>query len=202
MAATDLLALDGNLDDETLPGPLGSTVRFRLVISPTEDLADETVLSCAATDPLLAAAVLHELEPGDLLRVTGYLPEPDTSIGVLCLQVLTLEVLDTAPLQGLGIAHRGPYRAGGGDPGPPSGFFPWPVPGPSASPDSPGARCRSDRRTRTGTPGTGWRSAGRSGSGGAPAAVSAPASVAWRTPVAAAPPGTANSTRTPARWSA
>ncbi|MFI8200489.1 hypothetical protein ACIF6K_28895 [Streptomyces sp. NPDC085942] len=96
---TDAIVLDGFLENATVPGDLhGSTARFRLTLSPTDERTDETVLPCTVTDPALAHAVLHDLAPGDKLRVTGHLHLPRTPDEPMRLAVTTLAVLDTAPL--------------------------------------------------------------------------------------------------------
>ncbi|MFE1927546.1 hypothetical protein ACFW91_33950 [Streptomyces asoensis] len=93
------MTLDGYLDDETVPGsPHETSARFRLIISPTDERADEMVMPCTATTPALAAAVLHDLVPGDQLRVTGYLRLPRTPDEPIWLDVTMLEILWTAPL--------------------------------------------------------------------------------------------------------
>ncbi|MFG2600735.1 hypothetical protein [Streptomyces sp. NPDC048462] len=93
------IALDGFLDDETVPGDLqGSTARFRLTVSPTDERTDELILPCSVADPMLAHAVIHDLEPGDKLRVTGYLRLPRTPNEPMWMVVSTLAVLETAPL--------------------------------------------------------------------------------------------------------
>ncbi|MFI5877081.1 hypothetical protein ACIBAH_32425 [Streptomyces sp. NPDC051445] len=92
------VALDGFLDEETVPGsPQETSARFRLIVSPTDERADEMVMPCMTT-PALAAAVLHDLVPGDQLRITGYLRLPRTPDEPTWLDVTTLEVLWTAPL--------------------------------------------------------------------------------------------------------
>ncbi|MFJ2170352.1 hypothetical protein [Streptomyces griseofuscus] len=98
MAADDAIALDGFLDEETVPGDLhGSTARFRLTVSPTDERADEMILPCSVADPALAHAVIHDLVPGDKLRVTGRLRLPRTPDEPMWLVVTTLTVLETAP---------------------------------------------------------------------------------------------------------
>ncbi|MFE7614357.1 hypothetical protein [Streptomyces sp. NPDC057496] len=98
MATDTNVVLDGFLDEETVPGDLhGTTARFRLVVSPTDERADEMVLPCTVTDPELAHAVIHDLAPGDQLRVTGYLRIPRTPDEPMWLAVTTLTVLETAP---------------------------------------------------------------------------------------------------------
>lgn len=93
------IALDGYLDEETVPGDLhGSTARFRLTVSPTDELTDELILPCTVTDPVLAHAVIHDLVPGDKLRVTGHLRLPRRPDEPMWLAVTALTVLETAPL--------------------------------------------------------------------------------------------------------
>ncbi|MEU8445553.1 hypothetical protein AB0F05_34440 [Streptomyces microflavus] len=92
---TAAIALDGFLEEATVPGDLhGSTARFRLTVSPI----DELILPCGVTDPALALAVIHNLAPGDKLRVTGYLRLPRTPDEPVWLAVTSLAVLETAPL--------------------------------------------------------------------------------------------------------
>ncbi|MGP3637828.1 hypothetical protein ACTU45_31610 [Streptomyces sp. 24-1644] len=93
-ARETIITLDGFLDEEAVPGNAqGTTARFRLTISPTDDTVDETVLPCLTTDPALAFGVLTDLVPGDELRVTGHLQLPQSPGEPICLYVLTLEVL-------------------------------------------------------------------------------------------------------------
>ncbi|MFC7934512.1 hypothetical protein [Streptomyces cinereoruber] len=115
MSDTDnaIVTLDGFLDEETVPGDKrGTTARFRLTISPTDDTIDETMLPCAVTDANLAMSVLTDLVPGDELRVTGYLRLPRTPDERLCLYVLTLEILTPVPEAAasvMRIERQGPY---------------------------------------------------------------------------------------------
>ncbi|MFE7574700.1 hypothetical protein ACFU5Z_08180 [Streptomyces sp. NPDC057521] len=98
MADDDAIALDGFLDEETVPGDLhGSTARFRLTVSPTDEHTDEMILPCTVADPALAHAVIHGLVPGDKLRVTGHLRLPRTPDEPMWLVVIKLAVLETAP---------------------------------------------------------------------------------------------------------
>ncbi|MEG9551375.1 hypothetical protein V5N34_25225 [Streptomyces baarnensis] len=96
---TEPIVLDGFLEEGTVPGDLhGSTARFRLTVSPTDERTDEMILPCSVTDPALALAVIHDLAPGDKLRVTGHLRLPRTPDEPIWLAVSTLAVLETAPL--------------------------------------------------------------------------------------------------------
>jgi hypothetical protein len=97
---TDGIVLDGYLDEEVAADDhVGTRARFRLIVSPTDELVDEMVLPCSVADPELTAAVLHELRPGDHVRVTGYLGLPRISGHPMWLHVLTLELLGTLPLE-------------------------------------------------------------------------------------------------------
>ncbi|MCL7496072.1 hypothetical protein M8I34_32405 [Streptomyces sp. MCA2] len=99
MTLTDLLVLDGFLDEPTMPrDATRSTARFRLTVSPTHDGTDDLVLPCSVTDPVMAHAVLHDLTPGDELRVTGYLHLPRTPTEPMFLAVTELHVLQSALL--------------------------------------------------------------------------------------------------------
>lgn len=99
--ADDLLIVDGFLDEETLPGDdHGSTAQFRLTISPSDERADEAILPCTVADPALARTVLHDLQPGDQLRVTGWLRLPRTSGDGLAVCVASIELLEPAPPHG------------------------------------------------------------------------------------------------------
>ncbi|MFF7196881.1 hypothetical protein ACFZAM_24655 [Streptomyces sp. NPDC008079] len=78
----DAIVLDGYLDEEVA----------------ADELVDEMLLPCSVSASELTAAVLHELRPGDHVRVTGHLGLPRISDHPMWLQVLTLELLDTPPL--------------------------------------------------------------------------------------------------------
>ncbi|MFF3085878.1 hypothetical protein ACFVRB_12590 [Streptomyces nojiriensis] len=100
-----------------MPGDLhGSTARFRLTISPTDERTDEMILPCSVADPAMAHSVIHDLVPGDKRRVTGYLRLPRTRDEPMWLVVPTLAVLETAPqlshpaaLSTAVIERHGPY---------------------------------------------------------------------------------------------
>lgn len=98
MGDTDAIVLDGFLDEETVPGDLhGSTARFRLTVSPTDERTDEMILPCSVADPEMAHQILHELTPGDQLRVTGYLRLPHTPDEPIWLVVTEMTLLQPAP---------------------------------------------------------------------------------------------------------
>lgn len=93
----DAITLDGFLDEETVPGDVhGSTARFRLTVSPTDERTDEMILPCSVADAELTHAVIHDLVPGDKLRVTGHLRLPRTPDEPIWLVVTALAVLETA----------------------------------------------------------------------------------------------------------
>ncbi|MFD3484916.1 hypothetical protein [Streptomyces sp. NPDC058665] len=96
---TDPIVLDGYLDDETVPGLHGAAGRFRVIVSPTDEMADEMILPCSVTDPVMAHAVL-DLVPGDHLRVTGHLRLPRRPDEPMWLVVTAVEVLASAPFMG------------------------------------------------------------------------------------------------------
>jgi hypothetical protein len=114
-----MAVLDGYLEEDPQPGDsIALTALFRLTLSPTEDVLNEAVLPCTVADPQLAHEVLHTLQPGDRLRVTGAIRVPDNPGGALRLCVSALEVLDTAPLR---LAEPEPGTGQGDSPaGPPT----------------------------------------------------------------------------------
>ncbi|MFD5952001.1 hypothetical protein ACFWAZ_39065 [Streptomyces collinus] len=93
------LALDGYLAADAEPGDREGTVSWRLTCSAgTDHLVEEAVIPCTTMEPEIAHALLTERQPGDLLRVIGYLTLPDTADGVIRLHAETLEVLWDAPV--------------------------------------------------------------------------------------------------------
>jgi len=97
---TGAIALDGYLVEETVPGDIDfSTARFRIEISPTDERTDQMVLPCSVNDPELARFVVSHLQPGDLLRVTGFMRLPRTPDAPIWFEVLTLELLASVPVQ-------------------------------------------------------------------------------------------------------
>ncbi|MEV4453830.1 hypothetical protein [Streptomyces mirabilis] len=104
------LALDGYLDTVPEPDDGGTTARFRLVTSPTDDREDEAIVPCTAKDPHIAHALLNKIRPGDLVRVPGLLTLPGSADGGLQLKVDALEWLSTVPTaEGTVIERMGPY---------------------------------------------------------------------------------------------
>ncbi|GGX56463.1 hypothetical protein [Streptomyces chartreusis] len=91
------VALDGFLDEEIVSGHHGASARFRIIVSPTDERADEMLMPCTVNDPAMAAAALHDLQPGDQLRVTGTLQLPRTPDTPMWLEVTTLDLLHPAP---------------------------------------------------------------------------------------------------------
>ncbi|WP_327259858.1 hypothetical protein [Streptomyces sp. NBC_01240] len=93
-------AVDGWVDAIPAPGPHG-TATFDLIVCPadadtTAQDAPDTVVSCTSGGSRIAHELLNGIEPGDLLRVTGNLVQPQTPGEAARLTVEALEVLDTA----------------------------------------------------------------------------------------------------------
>ncbi|MDF9810929.1 hypothetical protein [Streptomyces sp. SPB162] len=110
------LVLDGYVEEIPTPAPgdaYGATAAFRLIHSPTDHAADEMLLPCLVTDPVLVRTALEDLEEGDLLRVEGVLMLPGGSAdGVLRLRVEAIEVLSRAPVRAIEpetLERYGPY---------------------------------------------------------------------------------------------
>ncbi|MEV6383127.1 hypothetical protein AB0M31_27415 [Streptomyces sp. NPDC051773] len=99
---TKPLTVDGFLDTVPTPGDAPYTARFQLVVSPTDDVVDDVIWSCTTSDPRIAHALLTEIQPGDLLHVSGLLTQNDDPAKPTRLTVDSLEVLATAPARALG----------------------------------------------------------------------------------------------------
>jgi hypothetical protein len=92
-------AVDGWVDVILAPGPRG-TVTFDLIVRPADidsvaEDAPDTVVTCTSGDPRIIHELLTGIQPGDLLRVTGTLVQPQTPEPARLI-VDALEVLDTA----------------------------------------------------------------------------------------------------------
>lgn len=99
MTFTNPPVLDGFLDEPTVPATPPDRPRGSASPSPPRTHgADEIVLPCSVADPMMAHAVLHDLAPGDQLRVTGYLHLPRTPTGPMFMVVTELRVLQAALL--------------------------------------------------------------------------------------------------------
>ncbi|MFE7245623.1 hypothetical protein [Streptomyces sp. NPDC057580] len=85
------------------PGTGWGTAHFDLIHSPADadriapDTPD-TVYACITGDPDLADVLLREIQPGDLLRVTGTVVQPDDPGAPAQFTVDGLDVLEAAPL--------------------------------------------------------------------------------------------------------
>jgi hypothetical protein len=95
------LAIDGYVDAIPAPGTSWGAARFDLIHSPTDadtiaPDAPDTVYACTTGDPRIADVLLREIQPGDLLRVTGTLVQPDDPQAPACFTVDGLEVLEAA----------------------------------------------------------------------------------------------------------
>ncbi|MEU3774221.1 hypothetical protein AB0F11_13635 [Streptomyces sp. NPDC032472] len=96
------LAIDGYVDAIPAPGTSWGTATFDLIHSPADAdrIAPETpdtVYACTTADPRITGVLLREIQPGDLLRVTGTLVQPTTEGAPARLTVDALEVLNAAP---------------------------------------------------------------------------------------------------------
>ncbi|MDQ1013390.1 hypothetical protein QFZ82_007958 [Streptomyces sp. V4I23] len=96
------LAIDGYVDAIPAPGTGSGTARFDLIHSPADadriaPDAPDTVYACTTGDPRIADVLLREIQPGDLLRVTGTLVQPDDPQAPAHFTVDGLEVLEAAP---------------------------------------------------------------------------------------------------------
>ncbi|MES5824857.1 hypothetical protein [Streptomyces sp. RG80] len=98
---TKHLTIDGFLDTVPTPGDAPYTARFQLIVSPTDDVVDDVTWSCTTSNPGIVHALLTEIQPGDLLHVTGILTQPDRATEAARLTVDSLEVLGTAPVRAL-----------------------------------------------------------------------------------------------------
>ncbi|MFJ3673716.1 hypothetical protein ACIPSE_45465 [Streptomyces sp. NPDC090106] len=95
------LDIDGFLFTIPSPGNDPGTARFELVVSLTDDLEDDVTWSCTTSDPRIAHALLTDINPGDLLHVSGFLTEFDDPDRPDRLLVEALEVLAPAPARDL-----------------------------------------------------------------------------------------------------
>lgn len=98
---TKPLTVDGYLDTVPAPGDAPGTVRFQLIVSPTDDVVDDVIWACATGNARIAYALLTEVQPGDLLHVSGILTQPDDPAEPARLTVDALEVLAPAPVRAL-----------------------------------------------------------------------------------------------------
>ncbi|MGA4867274.1 hypothetical protein ACPB9J_32065 [Streptomyces lavendulocolor] len=97
------LAVDGYVDAIPAPGTSWGTACFDLIHSPADadtiaPDAPDTVYACTTGDPRIAYALMREIQPGDLVRVTGTLVQPDDPEAPARFIVDGLEVLEAAPV--------------------------------------------------------------------------------------------------------
>ncbi|MGW0669763.1 hypothetical protein [Streptomyces sp. NPDC002746] len=103
MTSQTHLAIDGYVDAIPAPGTKWGTATFDLIHSPanTDRIAPDipdTVYACTTGDPRITHALLNEIQPGDLLRVTGTVVQPDDPTDPALLTVDAMEVLAAAPI--------------------------------------------------------------------------------------------------------
>ncbi|MFD4977515.1 hypothetical protein [Streptomyces sp. NPDC058424] len=96
------LAIDGYVDAIPAPGTSWGTATFDLIHSPADAArmapdAPDTVYACITADPRIADVLLREIQPGDLLRVTGIVVQGDDPDAPAHFTVDALEVLEAAP---------------------------------------------------------------------------------------------------------
>ncbi|MGP3990878.1 hypothetical protein [Streptomyces sp. 3N207] len=93
------LAIDGFVDAIPSPGTSWGTARFALIHSPADADSDapDTVYASSTADPRIADLLLNEIQPGDLLRVTGIVVQPEDPDAPARFTVDALEVLEAAP---------------------------------------------------------------------------------------------------------
>lgn len=98
---TKPLTVDGFLDTVPTPGDAPGTARFQLIVSPTDDVVDDVIWSCTTRNPRIVHVLLTEIQPGDLLHVSGVLAQSDNPAEPARLTVDSLEVLAPAPARAL-----------------------------------------------------------------------------------------------------
>ncbi|NWF30291.1 hypothetical protein HW130_29260 [Streptomyces sp. PKU-EA00015] len=96
------LAIDGYVDAIPAPGTGWGTAVFDLIHSPADadriaPDAPDTVYTCTTGDPRIADVLLREIQPSDLLRVTGTLVQHDDPDAPAHFTVDALEILEAAP---------------------------------------------------------------------------------------------------------
>ncbi|TXJ83342.1 hypothetical protein E2C11_07695 [Streptomyces lavendulae] len=119
MTSQTHLAIDGYVDAIPAPGTRWGTATFDLIHSPAD--ADRiapdtpyTVYACTTEDPRITHALLNEIQPGDLLGVTGTVVQPGDPTDPALLTVDAMEVLEAAPapvLYDLVLERWGGYAA-------------------------------------------------------------------------------------------
>jgi hypothetical protein len=110
---TTHVAVDGYVDAVPTPGPK-DTATFELIVSPAnaDDAAPDTpdtVLSCTTGDPSITHVLLTEVQPGDLLRVSGTAVQPEGPGEPAHLTIDALEVLTAASPHDLVLDRYGSY---------------------------------------------------------------------------------------------
>jgi hypothetical protein len=91
--------LHGYVDTTPAPGRRRGTAVFDLLHSPTGTGPADTpkaVFACTAADPRIVDVLLREIQPGDLLSVTGTVVQPDDPAAPAHVSVDALEVLEAA----------------------------------------------------------------------------------------------------------
>jgi len=107
---TTHLAVDGYVDGIPKPGTTKGTASFGLAISP-DTHGPDTVFSCIAYDPRIVTVMLTEIQPGDVIRVSGIVVQPEEPGQPAQFTVDSLDVLDAAPgsILHMTLERFGPY---------------------------------------------------------------------------------------------
>ncbi|MEU5958813.1 hypothetical protein [Streptomyces sp. NPDC047525] len=94
--------IDGYVDAVPAPGTAWGTATFDLIHSPVDadqlplDTPD-TVYACSTGAPHITHLLLRDVRPGDLLRVTGTVAQPEDPDAPPHVTVDALEILDPTP---------------------------------------------------------------------------------------------------------
>jgi hypothetical protein len=110
---TQHLAVDGYVDAVPTRGAKDAAT-FELIVSPADGDAaapdtPDTVLFCTTGDPRITHALLTEVQPGDLLRVSGTAVQPESPGEPARLTIDVLEVLAAASPHDLVLDRYGSY---------------------------------------------------------------------------------------------
>ncbi|MER7468891.1 hypothetical protein [Streptomyces sp. NPDC097981] len=119
MSSRTHLVIDGYVDAIPAPGTRWGTATFDLIHSPADAAriapdTPDTVYACTTGDPRITDVLLREIQPGDLLRITGTAVQPDDPEAPAQFTVDALEVLEAAPapvLYELVLERWGDYAA-------------------------------------------------------------------------------------------
>ncbi|MEU1600450.1 hypothetical protein ABZ468_48815 [Streptomyces sp. NPDC005708] len=109
MNATTLHTIVGYLDDVPTSGDVDGTIRFQLLTGSTPGDEEDTILECSSSHPAHVDALRDEINPGDRLRVSGLVAQPNPGHSLSQLDVRTIEVLSTVSRHDLVLRRHGDY---------------------------------------------------------------------------------------------